>query len=322
MGLDGVELSLTNVSTGDTVGSQITQGGGSYTFWIGGPSDDSTWVIKENNPDTYRSISANVGNTAGTYSLETDQISFVLVAGTRYEGINFGDVKTSAMQSDNQKSGIAGSTVFYPHVFTAGSEGALAFELNSESRSSDSWQSVLYRDDNCDGQLETGEAIVSDELNVQTNEQVCLILKTFVPVQAPVDSNQVESLKATFTYANTDVQTTHTVTNITTVGDADSATLSLVKAVAQSSALPGETLVYTIRYQNTGAGEVSELKIHDNTPAYTVFASAQCIETLAELTCEVSEQPVVGDSGSITWTISGVVQPGDNGVVQFNVVVQ
>ncbi|MBU0782835.1 MAG: DUF11 domain-containing protein [Gammaproteobacteria bacterium] len=321
-GLDGIVVKLTDGATTALLGEVITQGGGAYRFWISAGVGGSVLTVVQTNRENYRSISASVGNTGGTYDQAQDRISFARESGKRYESLDFGDVKTSAMYSDNQRSSVAGSPVFYPHVFVAGSEGEIAFEVRSDSVSQESWQSVLYRDSNCDGQLDTSEEIIAAPVNVQADEKLCLLMKMFVPLAAPADARHVDTLLATFTYSNTTVDTAYAVNNVTTVGSSDSPGLTLLKQVEQPTALPGETLVYTVRYENQGAGDLNALEIHDSTPAYTVFSSAQCVDTPADLRCEVSEQPDVGDSGGITWKVIGLVPPGTSGVVRFSVVVQ
>jgi uncharacterized repeat protein (TIGR01451 family) len=321
-GIDGVKVELINSGNAQVLATVNTQGGGKYQFWIPDNAGTAPLVVAEINENNYLSVSGDVGNTGGTYDLTLDQIAFVNTSGTRYINVNFGDVQRSALQSDNQRTGVAGTPVFYPHTFISGSAGQIDFVVGSDTPSQADWQSVLYQDSNCDGQLDPAEPVLSEGLTVQAEETVCLVLKTFVPLQAPIDSNHVDTLQATFKHENISIVTEHTVTNVTTVGSVDSPSLVLVKEVGQSTALPGETLVYTIRYENNGAGEVSELKIHDSTPAYTVFASAQCVETQPALTCSVLEQPSAGDSGGITWVVAGVVQPGASGVVQFSVLIQ
>jgi uncharacterized repeat protein (TIGR01451 family) len=318
-GLDGIVVKLTDAATTALLDEVITQGGGAYRFWIPANAGGSVLTVAESNRENYRSISASAGNTGGTYDLAQDHISFDHESGKRYESVDFGDVKTSAMYSDHQRTSAAGSPVFYPHVFTAGSEGEIVFEVRSDSVSQDRWQSVLYSDSNCDGQLDASEEIIAAPANVQADEKLCLLMKVFVPLTAPADARHVDTLQATFTYSNTTVDTTHAVNNVTTVG---SSGLTLIKQVEQPTALPGETLVYTVRYENHGAGDLNALEIHDSTPAYTVFSNAQCVDTPADLRCEVSQQPGVGDSGRITWKVTGLVQPGTTGVVRFSVVVQ
>ena len=323
-GLDGIVVKLTDFPAAATgpLDEVITQGGGAYRFWIPAGAGGSVLAVVQTNRENYRSIGANVGNTGGTYDLAQDHISFNRENGKRYESVDFGDVKTSALYSDNQRTSVAGSPIFYPHVFTAGSEGDIAFEVRSDSVSQESWQSVLYRDGNCDAQLDASEAIITEPVNVQADEKLCVIMKIFVPLTAPADARHVDTLQAIFTYSNTTVDTAHLVNNVTTVGASDSPGLTLLKEVEQPTALPGETLVYTVRYENQGAGNLEALEIHDSTPAYTVFSSAQCVDTQVDLTCEVSEQPEVGDSGRVTWKVIGLVPPGTSGVVRFSVVVQ
>ena len=88
-------------------------------------------------------------------------------------------------------------------------------------------------------------------------------------------------------------------------------------------ALPGETLLYTIYYENIGNGPVNELIIHDYVPEFTTLvpASMLCTDTPAELpTCAANDSP---DGGlSWEWTVNDNLNPGSSGSVSYQVVVE
>lgn len=94
----------------------------------------------------------------------------------------------------------------------------------------------------------------------------------------------------------------------------------LLKSADKASAGPGEVILYTLVYSNEGTGSVSNLKIIDNTPAYTVFGSASCGALAAGLSaCSVSSKPAVNATGAVEWTFTGTLLPGASGSITFGV---
>ena len=93
--------------------------------------------------------------------------------------------------------------------------------------------------------------------------------------------------------------------------------LTLTMTVDKSGAKPGDVLLYTLRYCNASDAGISNLKIDGVTPAFTNFVSASCGETPSDMTCIIDTQPTPGDSGAIVWALTGALQPGASGIVNF-----
>lgn len=97
----------------------------------------------------------------------------------------------------------------------------------------------------------------------------------------------------------------------------------LQKAVDRALASVGDTLVYTITYENTGGTTLNQLKIVDPMPAFTTFSAGTCGILGAGLSsCTVSAKPAVGAAGNVEWTFVGSLLPGAKGTVKVNVVIQ
>ena len=146
-------------------------------------------------------------------------------------------------------------------------------------------------------------------ITVTAGQQVCLLVKEFVPAGIGYSAEGVATVTATFTYTNASpaLSSTLTVSDTTTAGEPTA--LSLKKQVTNVtkggtisttiSASPGDVLLYTLTGQNNGSGSLTTLVINDATPAYTTFVNAACPGSLPTgiTSCTLS-QPTSGQSGA------------------------
>ena len=242
----------------------------------------------------------------------------------------------NAFAPDGAQTVLAGSTAFYAHRYNAGSAGSVSFGVsNTAEPAQDGWSSVLYRDANCNGVLDAGEAAapLSGPTSVSAGDALCIVVKVYAPATAPYGARHVASVSATFTPLS-GAPTSATRTDITTVGSAGGAGLALTKTVrnigtggsasTSNAARPGDMLEYVISFTNNAAEPLSSIIINDATPAFTTFVSAACVNPLpANLTaCAVTAQPAPGAAGAIAWTLSGALASTQNGTVVFRVLLQ
>ncbi len=325
-GIANVSLALTDcvATTHDTA---TTNASGNYTLRI--PStvtNGATLCVIETNPGSHLSTGASVGNTGGSYTRTSDTVQFTYNSGTSYSGVDFGDVPPNQWLTDGQQSGLPGTVLWYPHTFTAGSAGTVTFSTTaSPSPAVSGWSETLYEDSNCNGVIDTGESQISS-MATSTGQQICVLMREAIPNAASTGAAQHVTVTATFDYSNaspalSDVQTR---TDVTTVGEGTTAGLHLLKAVDKAQALPGEILTYTVTYSNRSTEPLSNLVIHDKTPAFTVFQSAACDTPLPAdfSSCNVTQQPTVGGTGAIEWTFGGTLRPGHQGTVTFSIQIQ
>jgi uncharacterized repeat protein (TIGR01451 family) len=105
-----------------------------------------------------------------------------------------------------------------------------------------------------------------------------------------------------------------TRTDTTTVGL--TSTLVLHKSVDKISALPGETVTYTITYKNNGTQPIGNIVINDSVPAFTHSPVATCVSPLpANITLCT---PVI-TSPLIQWNMTGTLAPSQQGNVRFHI---
>jgi mucin-19 len=243
---------------------------------------------------------------------------------------------TNTLQPDGVQTALPGTTVFYPHTFNISLTGTVVFSTsNVPTPAAGGWSNVIYRDSNCNGVLDgvEGTAPQASSISVNPGNTVCIVIKEFVPASAPYNANDLITVTATFTPLSGPV-VIYTRTDTTTVGNPGGAGLSLTKTVRNvttsgsagtaNAAKPGETLEYTVAYSNTSADPLATIMIHDATPAFTAFVSANCGAPLpANVTaCNVTTQPAGGASGGISWTLTGTLAPTQTGTVLFRVILQ
>jgi uncharacterized repeat protein (TIGR01451 family) len=321
----GVTVKATNGGA-TTYDTQQTISDGSYTLYIA--SGATTVAIIETNPANYISTGAAVGTTGGSYNRNTDTVTFTKSVSTEalYTGVNFGDVPQNTFQSNGAQQGLANTVLFYPHIFAPGTGGSVTFSLSSTTAPIGlSFARVIYQDSNCNGSIDSGEAVITGALTTIAGTNLCIVMKITIPSGAPFGATDATVITANFTYTNASpaLSASYTVTDSTTVGNGANAGLRLEKTVDKASAQPGASLTYIVTFINDSTTAISNLKVNDSTPSYTTFVSATCGSPLpSNLTACSITSPSVGGTGAIQWTLTGTLSPSQTGTVTFVVKIQ
>jgi len=143
-------------------------------------------------------------------------------------------------------------------------------------------------------------------------------------LNAPYGAQDRVTVQALFTYDNASPVLTGTYfhTDLTTVGNPTQPSgLTLVKTVSKATALPGDTLTYTITFTNITSDVLSSVVVYDQTPAYTTFAGASYNPLPLNLSGVTVVNPSVGATGAVKWTFTGTLKPGASGTVYYWVTV-
>lgn len=307
---------------GTLLDSAVTGASGTYTLWVPASVGAAPVKISETNTGGYVSIQAQPGNSGGSYDRPTDTITFNNAIGLVYTGLNFADVPDNTLTDDGQQNILPGAVAYYPHTFTAGSAGqlTLATALNPGTP----WVVTLYVDSNCNTVLDAGDVPWSGSLNMVSGQKVCLLVKVSSPPGGAPGTQQATTLSATYAYTQASLSRALTRSDTTLLGPDTAAGLRLFKSVDKASAKTGDVLTYTITFTNQSKDVLTNLRLNDVTPIYTVFASAACGAPLPTgiTQCTLSHQPAAGVFGNIEWTLTGALQPGASGQVSFAVTVQ
>ncbi|MDA7417544.1 hypothetical protein PGB34_14340 [Xenophilus arseniciresistens] len=360
----GIAVRLTNCAA-TVYASGVTDGTGSYSLSVpsGTAAGAALCVEQVNSPATRISTGASVGNTAlpsgsataaagGSYTYTRtgtpDRIAFSW-NGTGHANLNFGDVDNSSFATSGAKTALPGSTVTYPHTFTAGTGGQVRFGIASETATPAlaGWAAEIFADPLCTGSLQPGAQQLYPPGTATTAVafagKVCVIVKQFVPANAPMGASNKLTIRADFDYlnANPALGASFTLEDITTVSSTALELRKEVRNVTQSAAFgvnnqakSGETLEYRITYTNNGDAPISAMTVNDTTPGYTTFVSATQGTTPASLTACQKTTPAnappaapvacadaqpAGGTGPIGWKFTGTVAPGGTGFVLFQV---
>ena len=226
--------------------------------------------------------------------------------------------------NDSQQTGLPGSFVLHSHTFVASSAGQLTFSITQVSNPAiNGWNPLIYLDANCNGQLEATELPATSPLTVVNGQSVCILIKDPIPITAPFNAQHqmIVSAQFQFTGANPALSQTNSRVALTMVGNPSTAGLTLTKAVDNQTALPGETITYTLTYANTSSAALSNIVIFDSTPAFTTFLSAAAGPLPGNLSAVSVTSPAVGSAGSIRWSFTGALAPGQSGSVTFKAAV-
>jgi uncharacterized repeat protein (TIGR01451 family) len=336
---NGTEAGLPNVTVqavnaGSTIASAVTNGSGTAQLWL--PfGTTGTVTVTPTPPSGYLATGGTAGTIAGA-AYTRPSVSFTYSVGLTSTVGAFGLVPPNSLAPNGVNSAQPGTTLYYPHTFTAADGGQVTFTTSAVATPSvGGWAETLYRDTNCNGKLDAGEPQISGAITVTAAQQVCLILKEFVPASAPVNAENVVTLTAATTYTNANPTLTANIlsTDTTTVIQQGALTLSKqVNNLTQSgtagtsdNALPGNVLQYQLTLSNAGSNPLTQVVVNDATPAFTTFTSATCPATAslpAGLTaCTVSTQPTVGGQGAVVWTFTGSLSPGAQTVVSYQVTI-
>ena len=353
-GQPGITLSLSNC-TGTVYASGVSDGAGQFSLGTGNAPAGPV-CLQQSLPTGYTLVSTRGGTAGASYNRSNGALTFNLVANTSYSGLLFGNVNTSLLSGEGSQQIQPGQSAIYSHLYTpATSASASLSTTNTASTSGQMWNSVLYRDLNCNGQLDPSDGVipVTQTLNVLANQQICLLVRVFSPANAPPGTpNRTRltvmevlqpvpdiSVGTILRYLAVEDQTALSnagsglvlFKQVRKVSNCPSSAADQQEFAISNRAAPGDYVEYQLSYSNNSAGPLSRIVIEDAVPAYTSFRSAGCGTALpAGLQgCSVTQQPGVGGSGGLQWTLkdqgSGVtvgLQPGGQGTVVFCVQLQ
>ncbi|MDY7579504.1 hypothetical protein RGU70_14390 [Herbaspirillum sp. RTI4] len=340
-----------------------TDGSGSYALAVPyATPDGAPLCVQEVNPAPHVATGASMASMAlpsgritsidgGSYTYTRSdtaaRIAFVW-KGRNLPGLNFGSVGVNTFSRDGTKAGLPGTTVIYPHIFTAQTDGEVRFSVQSPGTGG--WGGEVFADASCSGTLQSGAVQLHPSgvaTQVRTGGALCILLRQFIPANATEGATNDADVLAAFRFTNAapKLTATYEVSDLTKVGGSAVDLKKEVRNVTQggsfgisNSAKSGDLLEYRITYLNNGPSPVTGLHLNDATPNFTHFIQASVGATPATLTdcrkrtpfnpapapavaCSV-EQTGAGSSGAVEFSFAGALPPGATGEVLFQVRVE
>lgn len=340
--------SIAGYNTGDILATVRTRGNGSYELLL--PVEVATQavvidVIKQSAwIDISESDLQSITQATSTSVIDS-QITVVANAGDNVEYLNFGKVKSLRLEADNFTHVELGKFVFLPHRLETYTAGSVSFAITNAviTPANSSWSIALYRDHNCNRQLDSGDNSLSAPISVTGYDTVCLLSKVFVPNNAVLNSQAYYAVNATMIFEDL-LLLGHGITRVVTDLDtirvtfAGAGELVLEKTVnnitqatgklTQNIAKPNDILQYEIVFANVGTGTITDVIIFDDTPAYTYLKQALDCNDFTypiTLTCSVhtdNGSNINGYEGLINVKFIGELQPSEKGVIYYQVQVK
>lgn len=320
---DFPNIKIEAISNNSVIETQYTDGGGDFDFWI--PSANATVTLKAEEKLDYQNVSSNIGTTNGS---KTGYNQITLSGTTQtYEDVLFGYISEPSITASQTKTIQAGTTTTYAHVYKINSIGNVSFELINQTNtpSSNNTNALIYEDQDCDGILDTDSSpteISNLSVNLNTNNEVCVIVKVLTQTNATNNSSYSFELKATTNYLDIPLVINESVKDITIITDStNNSNLVLIKSVDKTTALPNEIITYSITARNNGIDVLDNIIINDYTPAFTNFYDADCPDELTSgmTSCYFDSVPNIGETGNIKWKFDGELYSGEEISVFYQV---
>lgn len=332
------KISLTNCSS-TSLATTATNASGEYRFSIDQSQLPATFCIVQTNLPEYTSVSGS--SPTGTYNRNTDTVTLAKTAAVSYPNNNFGDANLNVLfTEDGQHTAVAGDVTEYPHRLVAQSPVQLT-QLNQvlsqqpNSSNDQQWQALVYRDTNCNGNVDAGETLfnpsVASSVLLQPNADICLVQRVHVPTNAVAGAQHIGTLQANYQFALTNpVETLSKQTakrqDMTLIGSAGLTLTKKVRAVAScpssaadqnafsvnNQARKQDNLEYEIIYKNNSTKKLQNVKIKDSLPTGTNLGSISCVSTPSGNTCSTNSS-----GSSLQWNLTGMLNPAAAGSLRF-----
>ncbi|KAF0174489.1 MAG: hypothetical protein FD161_3552 [Limisphaerales bacterium] len=299
-------------------------------------------ILAGGNKLVYADMTIPANQTPGTTDIYFRVASPTTGASDRkHDAVTVSTVRRLSLTPNNSGQVYAGGSVVYPHTLVNqgnvlegdGSVSTIAL-ATADSQTSSGFSSVIYRDANGNGVLDTADPVVSNLSGLgglAPGASATLFVKVFAPAGASPGAVDVTTLTATTangTYT-TPVPAAVSVTDNSSVISGD---LTILKEQAldanndgiadgpfttqdiSTGATPGKGIVYRLTVTNTGAANATSVVVYDATPTFTTYSSA----TPAATTQGTVTAPANGAAGTIAATI-GTMTPGQTVTVTFGV---
>ncbi len=259
----------------------------------------------------------------------------------KHDAVIIKEVPALSISPDQQGQIQPGGTMVYRHNVTNNGNTALeCIQVTPQNTQSD-WSSVIYRDNNADGQLDSGDTVLTEQ-TLNPGDRFPVLVKIFAPATVSMGTDNTTTLTVTGYQDNGDGDATtcsgaalaDTAIDLTTVNvsdvsikkeqsadnDCDGVSDSNIFTTTSFQVNPQACVVYRLTAINAGATPVNNVRIDDATPTFTVFHTAGGLPSVTQGNISGG---VAGDEGSIAGgSVNGAsvtLAPGQSMVLMFGV---
>ena len=338
-GASGIDVQVTVAATGSSLTDQTDSNGNWSACFLDEAVGSDISIVATTTADTIAvSESSTVTNTDTAIN---GTITIPVTSSADYDNNNIGIIDVPRLESDGVLSLVSNGSNTLSHTYRATTTSELSFQISSALHEPDQIFSYLaYRDANCDGVAETPADPLSNPVAVVAGDEVCIVID--VKAGAEVDGNSRLTLQVDAQTRITDLNLTLQSTNFDEITGLQPSELVLEKRVCNltgdvcdvvtgsnfsyyNAGLPGEKLRYKVTFHAEN-DSVSELTVTDSVPAFTTLEpqSISMQRTPAGVSCNLvspTDQSVSDYKGTIEWNCNGTVNPMDEGIMTFTVVV-
>ncbi len=263
------------------------------------------------------------------------------VSDIKHDAVIIGDTPALSIAPDQQGQVQPGNTITYSHRITNNGNTPLECINVSSVDTQTDWSSVVYHDVNEDGQLDSGDIQLTDQV-LNTAESFTILIKIFAPATVPMGTKNTSTLTVSGHQDDGDGNPTicngavlsDTAIDLTTVNNSevsirkeqsadnncDGVSDSGVFTTTTFQVDPQACVIYKLTAINAGATPVNNVRIDDASPTFTVFHNAGGLPTVTQGNIEGG---AAGNEGSITGGSVGgtaiTLSPGQSMVLTFGV---
>ena len=259
--------------------------------------------------------------------------TFTPASGGTYATLDFGAVPLPLLSQNQSGSLQPGQVLELSHRYEATSAATVSFALVDEVAAPDgAFSATLFRDNDCDG---SADSVLLAPVSVVAGDSICLTVRSQASSAAGDGSSFSYGLTADTAFTGTTF--TNALRNDDRIGSNSESELRLSKLVTNLTRMTPETTVnegaggdelrYRIVLNNPGTSEISNIRIVDQTPAWTALTDtlASSVTVISGVDCALltpSGGGSPGYTGALEWACTGVLGAGEEGSLTFDVTIQ
>ncbi len=177
---------------------------------------------------------------------------------------------------DQTRLGVAGNTVYLPHVLTNTGNGVDSYDLSVENVAGDNYdfdlsKVLIYADKDKDGLPDSTTPITSTGA-LAADESFYFVIGAEIPATASNTQLGKLTIKGTSTFVETPTDLVVEKTNTDTVTVSDDAVITVVKSMsANAGASPSGAYTITLSYENKGVIAATNVTLTDSLPVGMVY---------------------------------------------------